>query len=69
MKTVTVGVSSIRDVQLRTAAAFRGQRQGAYISFASEEILWKTITPKRRSILKVDGRTGSDGDSGDRTAC
>jgi predicted transcriptional regulator len=52
MKTVTVGVSSIRDVQLRTAAAFRGQRQGAYISFASEEILWKTITPKRWSILK-----------------
>lgn len=52
MKTVTVGVSSIRDVQQRTAAAFRGQRQGAYISFASEEVLWKTITPKRWMILK-----------------
>jgi len=44
MKTVTVGVSSIKDVQRRTAKAFRGQRQGAYISFASEERLWKTIT-------------------------
>ena len=52
MKTVTVGVSSTKDVQRRTAAAFRGQRQGAYISFASEEVLWKTITPKRWLILK-----------------
>jgi predicted transcriptional regulator len=52
MKTVTVGVSSMKDVQRRTAAAFRGQRQGAYISFASEEILWKIITPKRWMILK-----------------
>jgi len=52
MKTVTVGVSSIKDVQRRTAAAFRDQRQGAYISFASEEILWKTITRKRWTILK-----------------
>jgi predicted transcriptional regulator len=52
MKTVTVGVSSVKDVQKRTAAAFRGQRQGAHISFASEEVLWKTLTPKRWTILK-----------------
>ena len=52
MKTVTVGVSSMKDVQRRTAAAFRGQRQGAHISFASEEVLWKTLTPKRWVILK-----------------
>jgi len=52
MKTVTVGVSSIEDVQRRTATALRGQRQGAYISFASDELLWKTITPKRWRILK-----------------
>lgn len=53
MKTVTVGVSSVRDVQRRIAAAFRGQRQGAHISFASEEVLWKTLTPKRWVILKL----------------
>jgi|HubBroStandDraft_1064217.scaffolds.fasta_scaffold1160801_1 predicted transcriptional regulator len=53
MKTVTVGVSSVKDLQKRTAAAFRGQRQGAHISFASEEILWKTITPKRWAMLKL----------------
>ena len=52
MKTVTVGVSSVKEVQSRTAAAFRGQRQGAHISFASEDILWKTISPKRWTILK-----------------
>jgi predicted transcriptional regulator len=53
MKTVTVGVSSAKDMQRRTAAAFRGQRQGAHISFASEELLWKTITPKRWAMLKL----------------
>ncbi len=53
MKTVTVGVSSIKEVQRRTAAAFRGRRQGAHISFASEEVLWKTLTPKRWVILKL----------------
>ncbi len=52
MKIVTVGVSSLKDVQQRAAAAFRGQRQTAHISFASEEVLWKTITPKRWVILK-----------------
>jgi predicted transcriptional regulator len=53
MKTVTAGVSSVKDVQRRTAAALRGRRQGAHISFASEEILWKTITPKRWALLKL----------------
>jgi len=53
MKTIAVGVSSVKDLQKRTAAAFRGQRQGAHISFASEEILWKTITPKRWAMLKL----------------
>jgi predicted transcriptional regulator len=53
MKTVTVGVSSVKDVQRRTAAALRGRRQGAHISFASEELLWKTITPKRWALLKL----------------
>ncbi len=53
MKTVTVGVSSVKDVRRRTAAALRGRRQGAHISFASEELLWKTITPKRWAMLKM----------------
>jgi len=53
LSTVTIGVSSRKDVQRRTADALRGRRQGAYISFASEELLWKTVTPKRWALLKV----------------
>ena len=53
MNTVTIGISSLKDVQKRTAAAFRGKKQGARISFASEELLWKTLTPKRWALLKT----------------
>jgi predicted transcriptional regulator len=53
MKTVTIGVSSAKEVQRRTTMAFRGRRQGAHISFTSEESLWKTISPKRWTLLKL----------------
>ncbi|MGH8140265.1 MAG: transcriptional regulator [Steroidobacteraceae bacterium] len=53
MNTVTIGVASVGDTQRRTAAAFRGKKQGAHISFASEDLLWKTLTPKRWALLKV----------------
>jgi len=59
MNTVTIGVSSVNDVQRRTAAAFRGKKQGARISFASEELLWKTLTPKRWALLKVMAKQGA----------
>ena len=49
MNTVTIGVSSLSDAQRRTAGAFRGKKQGARISFASEELLWKTLTPDGHS--------------------
>lgn len=53
MSTVTIGVSSMKDLKQRTAAAFRGKKQGARISFASEDLLWKTLTPKRWALLKA----------------
>ena len=53
MNTVTIGVSSLEDMRHRTAAAFRGRKQGARISFATEELLWKTLTPKRWALLKT----------------
>ena len=59
MNTVTIGISSLKDVQNRTAAAFRGKKQGARISFATEELLWKTLTPKRWALLKT--MTGQGG--------
>lgn len=57
MKTVTLSVSSIEETKRQMAAAFRGKRQGAYISFASSELLWKVLTVKRWEILK--GMTGA----------
>ena len=59
MDTVTIGVSSVRDARRRTAEALRGKRQGAYISFASEDLLWKTLTPKRWALLKLMAGKGA----------
>src|SRR5262245_46505386 len=52
-KTITVGISTISDVRCRMAAAFRGRKQGARISFESVEILWRVMTPKRWALLKA----------------
>ena len=59
MNTVTIEISSLKDALSRTAAAFRGKRQGARISFASEELLWKTLTLKRWVLLKAMAGQGS----------
>ena len=53
MNTVTISVTSMQDVKQRAAAALRGKKQGARISFVSEDLLWKTITPKRWTLLKA----------------
>jgi hypothetical protein len=34
-------------------AAFRGEQQGEFISFASIELLWKVLTAKRWEILRA----------------
>ena len=38
-------------VERRVRRAFRGEKQGVFISFASPELLWKVITPKRWEVL------------------
>lgn len=53
MRTVTLGVSSIKETKRQTAAAFRGERQGEFISFASVELLWKVLTAKRWEIIRA----------------
>lgn len=53
MRTVTLGVSSIEETQRQMAAAFRGERQGEFITFASVEVLWKVLTVKRWDILQA----------------
>ena len=53
MNVVTLSVSSIEDTKRRMAAAFRGEHQGSYITFASVELLWKVLTPKRWELLQA----------------
>lgn len=53
MNTVTLGVASIDDVKERLAAAFRDEPQGERISFASVDLLWKVISPKRWDIIRA----------------
>lgn len=53
MNTVTLGVSSIDAAKERLATAFRDEPQGQRISFTSVDLLWKTISPKRRDIIRA----------------
>ena len=53
MNTMTIGVSSVDETKARMRRAFRGEKQGAYIGFASLELLWKVLTPKRWEIARA----------------
>jgi predicted transcriptional regulator len=53
MSSVTIGVASIRETKARMRRAFSGRRQGAFIGFASLELLWKVLTPKRWEIVRA----------------
>lgn len=58
MKTVTFAVSSAEDVTRRARAAFRGTRQGARVSFASPELLFSLMTPKRWELIRAMAGVG-----------
>ena len=53
MTTVTLSLASREDVTARALAAFSGRPQGAHISFASAELLWRTLTRKRWELLQA----------------
>lgn len=53
MSTVTIGVSTLNQTKDRMRRAFRGEKQGAFISFESLERLWKVLTPKRWEIIRA----------------
>ncbi len=53
MNTVTIGVSSLKGTKGRMRLALRGKAQGAFIGFASLELLWKVLTPKRWEIVRA----------------
>ena len=53
MSTVTLSVASLDQTKQRLAAAMRDEFQGAMLSFASVEVLWKVLTTKRWEILQA----------------
>lgn len=53
MTTVTISISCVEDTKARMLGAFRGEEQGAFISFATAELLWRVITPKRWDVLQA----------------
>ena len=53
MKIVTLDVASMEEVNRRALDAFKGRKQGARLSFASPELLWKVLTVKRWELLKA----------------
>jgi predicted transcriptional regulator len=53
MNAVTLSVASRDEVTHRALAAFGGEKQGAHISFASAELLWRTLTRKRWELLQA----------------
>lgn len=52
MNTVTIDVADRETTNARAKRAFRGRRQGDFISFRTPEELWKALTPNRWSIIK-----------------
>jgi predicted transcriptional regulator len=57
--TLTLSVAAPDETRRRALAAFAGERQGARVSFASVDLLWKVLTPKRWAVLKA--LAGQDG--------
>ena len=53
LSAVKIGVSSLDEVKERTRAAFRGEPQGNRISFATAELMWKTLAPPRWNIVET----------------
>ncbi len=53
MKTVTLQVAKLADVKRRARDAFKGKKQGSYISFATPELLFGLLTAKRWELIRA----------------
>ena len=53
MKIVTLEVSSLEEVKRRAREAFKGKKQGSYISFATPELLFRLLTAKRWELIRA----------------
>ena len=58
MAAVTIGIAGLDESKSRALNAFADHEQGAFISFASIELLWKVITPKRWELLRAISGAG-----------
>lgn len=58
MKTVTLQLASLDDVKRRAREAFKGRKQGARISFASPELLFRVMTIKRWELVRAMAGAG-----------
>jgi predicted transcriptional regulator len=53
MRVVTLQVASLDEVKRRAQEAFRGRKQGARVTFASPELLFKLLTAKRWELIRA----------------
>ncbi|HMI97630.1 MAG TPA: hypothetical protein VK479_14045 [Micropepsaceae bacterium] len=58
MKTVTLGIANRQTVNRRALDAFKGRKQGARISFATPELLFKLLTAKRWELIRAMAGAG-----------
>jgi predicted transcriptional regulator len=52
MKTVTLQMAKLDDVKRRMRDAFKGRKQGSFISFATPELLFRLLTAKRWELIR-----------------
>ena len=53
MKTVTLQIAKREEVKRRAQDAFKGRKQGARISFATPELLFRLMTAKRWELIRA----------------
>jgi predicted transcriptional regulator len=59
VKTVTLQVSTLEEVKRRARDAFKGKKQGSYISFSTPELLFRLLTAKRWQLIRALTRVGA----------
>lgn len=52
-RTVTINVGTLQDARDRLAAAFQGKSQEPRITFATLDLMWRTLTPRRQELLQA----------------
>jgi predicted transcriptional regulator len=59
MKILTLQVAKLDEAKQRLRDAFKGKKQGSYISFATPELLFRLLTAKRWELIRSLTGAGS----------